>query len=517
MLLVLFILKLCAAQAQGYLAKPLAVEGVKGVPLNEVLGITAKQLGFHYSYSNDHVPADSLVSFPTFQGPLHVFLENLLGDRYEFKEMPGYVIIRYVPRRLVPTIMVEASNQQSLLIQGHVRDASTLEAIANASIYDKHSFASALSDGNGYFELRVRRPDQTVWMAISKANYRDTTMMVLLPIEVSYEQKKTMFNYYGQESPVLNTWLGNLITTSRQRIQQLNIGALFAEKSYQLSLWPGLGTRGKANDRTINQVSMNVLGGYGAGVSGFEVSGIFSINQQDVSRFQAAGLFNLVGASVTGLQFAGGGNRVFGQVSGFQVAGFYNAVAGQVSGMQVAGVFNRANKVKGVQLAGILNIADSSDYPIGLINLVKSGSKSLSLEVDELQRASINFRSGGRMLYGLVGLGYAMDNQNLRYGLNAGFGAHVVNGSLLGLDGELLSKTYTDFSRVQSQFSLALLAQLKLSKHLALYAGPSINLTTSFDAPLVDSPRWILYDHEEQDGEATVLHGGVSAGLRYTW
>src|SRR5690606_27111550 len=149
-------------------------------------------------------------------------------------------------------------------------------------------------------------------------------------------------------------------------------------------------------------------------------SGAFAVNELDVARFQAAGLFNVVGGHVRGVQLAGGFNNVVHSLSGLQVAGLYNDIGKHVQGMQVAGLVNRAETVQGVQLAGLVNIADSSDYPIGLVNLIRQGSKSLSVESDERGLVGLQFRSGGRIMYGLVGLGYTVGGLQLPYSLHAG-------------------------------------------------------------------------------------------------
>src|SRR6202012_1793243 len=96
---------------------------------------------------------------------------------------------------------------------------------------------------------------------------------------------------------------------------------------------------------------------------------------------------------------------------GMQVAGIANS-ADEVKGVQIAGLFNVAKKVKGVQIAGLFNVADSSDYPVALVNFVKNGRKSVSLSYDELQYMHIYLRSGGRVLYGLIGAGYSFTYTN---------------------------------------------------------------------------------------------------------
>src|SRR5690606_22186763 len=172
--------------------------------------------------------------------------------------------------------------------------------------------------------------------------------------------------------------------------------------------------------QVVNQVSLNIIGGHTAGVNGVDVGGVFNVNQQDARYFQTAGLFNLVGRNVEGVQVAGASNMVVREVLGMQVAGVSNRaadvtgaqlsgvfnVAADVRGFQMTGIANVAGRVQGVQLAGLINIADSSDYPIGLVNLVKNGNRSIGIGLGEASMALLTFRSGGRTLYGLLGVGY---------------------------------------------------------------------------------------------------------------
>lgn len=506
-----------SALSQPHLQTPISLGEVKQQRISVILEQLSARGRFNFSYGNDHVPADSIVSLPAFHGSLREFLMQLFGHQYDFKELSDYVVIRYTPNRLVPAIEIGSASSQELIIQGRIVDANTRQGVANVSIYDKHSFASALSDRQGHFKLAIRKPDQTVWVGISKEDYRDTTLVVLMPVEVSKRNRHFVFRYYpGYDggTPLRQTWFGRFFTNSRLRIQQLNIGGFFAERPYQLSLLPGIGTHGFANSRAVNDVSVNIIGGHAGGVEGVELSGVFALNELDVSHVQAAGVFNAVGGDVRGVQVAGVINHAIGSLSGVQVAGVYNAAGGQVKGMQIAGLVNRAGKVDGVQLAGLLNIADSSDYPIGLVNLVKNGHRSLSIEGDTQGRLRTGFRSGGRVMYGLVGLGYGVARQRLRYLAQAGIGTRLVTGKRFGMDAELVSKTITDFKRSQSQLDFSLLPQIALMPQVRLYGGPVLGMVTAAKHPIEDRPLWVL---DRFNGEKALLFADFTVGVSYVW
>jgi len=225
----------------------------------------------------------------------------------------------------------------------------------------------------------------------------------------------------------------------------------------------------------VNRFSLNLLGGRTGGVDGVEVAGVFNVNQADVRYLQAAGLLNIVGRNVSGFQVAGIGNNVLNNVNGMQVSGLFNSAA-HVTGVQLSGILNVADKVDGVQITSLINVADSSDYPIGFINLVKQGRKSLAVGMDETGLAHLAFRSGGRVLYGLVGAGRHVNTHSMPYAAEVGLGARLAQSGGFALDIELLSRINVDFNgNIAERQTFRLLPSLSFSRHFALMAGPTVS------------------------------------------
>ncbi|NEU10160.1 hypothetical protein GZH53_17685 [Flavihumibacter sp. R14] len=207
-------------------------------------------------------------------------------------------------------------------------------------------------------------------------------------------------------------------------------------------------------------------------VEGLQFSGFFS-RAADVKGTQFAGFLN-TSRDVVGTQIAGFSN-VARNVKGTQIAGFTNT-AGDVTGSQIAGFFNVAKKVKGVQIAAFINIADSSDHPIGLINIIRKGEKSIGFSIDESQTAVASFRSGGRILYGIIGGGYNFKNKDAVYALEAGFGAHMINTRVFRINTELSLLTLEDFwSGGYFKSSFKLMPSIRPSRHIELFGGPVFN------------------------------------------
>src|SRR5690606_29684473 len=111
--------------AQQHLQKQIAFGEVKQQRISTILEQLSARGKFNFSYSNDHIPADSVVSLPAFRGSLYDFLVQLLGHEYDFIALSDYVVIRHTPNRLMPAIEIDAASGQELIVQGRITDANT--------------------------------------------------------------------------------------------------------------------------------------------------------------------------------------------------------------------------------------------------------------------------------------------------------------------------------------------------------------------------------------------------------
>ena len=254
-------------------------------------------------------------------------------------------------------------------------------------------------------------------------------------------------------------------------------------------------------------------GGKGAAFAGFT-----NVAHGDVNGAQFAGFLNYVN-SIKGPQFAGFINIAGKNVSESQVAGFINQ-AGNVKGTQVAGFVNIAKKVKGAQIAGFINLADSSDYPIGIINIIKNGEKSVGLSVDETQTAILSFRSGGKVLYGIVGVGYNFSrdshpNKQEVYAAELGLGAHFFRKGAFRINTELVAATLESFNPGEYfKTSFRLMPNLKLFNRLSLFGGPSINfISTNTDEGKQLYTKNIRSWSNKWGNDYNALYLGYTAGL----
>ncbi len=534
--------------AQGQLGKPINMAPFEQVSIGHIFSILEDR-GFEFSYNSRLFRIDSLVSTKSFNGLCIDYLEEIFGSNYAFKETSSHIIITYAPQRMAVEVNMNTHEANRAIISGYVRDLRTEKAIANASIYDKFTFnASTLSDKNGYFLLDIKKPGHTVAIALNKANYRDTSLMLLLPIEaltLGEKRKMGFYSMHDSEKNIFNNFFGRLFTSSSQRVQSMNLGGFFAYSPFQLSLIPGLGTHGSFESQVVNNFSLNIIGGSTAGVDGTELGGVFNVNQYDVRGVQLSGVLNAVGGNVIGLQMSGAGNVIMHNFSGMQLAGIWNTVdslkkgfqgAGvvniakesrgiQVAGAmnisrgytnnQIAGGINIADKVRGIQLSALLNIADSSDYPIAVLNLIKKGRKQLSFQVDDSRLLSLQFRSGGRVLYSLIGMGTYVNQSDMQYATEFGLGAQLSDKRKFGLAIELVQRmNFDNQMHIQDaqRFSLHVIPSWRLTEHWHIYAAPSFVYSEPTASNTIQGIHWKAWG---SDRFQSTFHAGGAVGFSY--
>jgi hypothetical protein len=541
----------CPVFAQNNLMKTIAIGDIKRQSISSLLDVISRKGDFYFAYNNKFVPADSLVSISDFHGTVLSLLTNLLGSDYEFKESSGYVVLRHAPYRLsLAAELVEDKNSGgTLTVKGFVKDAYDQKAVRRASVYEKDLMASTMTDDKGYFELKLKNYSGSLLLTATKEDYRDTTLNMLPVVNVitTIGGKSKLYKYYPDDqsgASIERSRFARFFLSSKQLVQGINLGNYFASAPYQVSFIPGLSSRGMYNSQLVDNFSLNILGGYTGGIAGFEAAGIFNINRKDVGVFQAAGIFNVVGGNVRGVQAAGIYNNVFNTVSGVQIAGIANysrqfngaQIAGianitqhsngfQIAGIfngstgdadsQISGIFNVAKKVKGVQITSIINVADSSDYPVGLINLIKNGEKSIAVSTDQDLFMHVDLRTGGRVTYGIIGAGYKSVNTNdPGYLLTMGLGMHLTHG-IFSMNSELVVQNATDFRETSyTTASLKLLPSYMLGKNFRLFAGPSLNGIFNYNGYFIKTNSWVLHRDKLNSPDASI---GITGGIQFVW
>ncbi|SFH01212.1 STN and carboxypeptidase regulatory-like domain-containing protein [Pedobacter insulae] len=525
--IILFLLLLSNfAWAQGYrnnLSK-LVTFNIKQQRVRDALQHISTAGNFYFSYNGKLINQDSVIDLNVQRMPVRDVLDRMFAGKVAYKESEEYVILRYAVNHLTiePENITTAENLY--LISGYIVDTKTGKKVKQASVYEKRLLQSTLTDDEGYFTLRFKGEHKEVILTASKETYRDTALVFLADIKIEPQgyndpdkERGTIFS-----NTIEDLGISKFLLSSKQRIQNLNIPNFFANTPFQASLLPGLSSHGMMSSRVVNKASLNVLGGYTAGVDGVEVAGLFNLTIGKVNSFQAAGLFNAVGGDVQGTQFAGLINYDRQNVGGFQAAGIANSVSGNLNGVQIGGIGNLVRKdVKGVQIAGIgnmttskftgtqiagvfnyakkheglqiglINLADSSSgTSIGLLNLSKNGYKKLSFFSNDLVNANVALKTGNAKLYTLLIAGKNFsDTANIET-IGIGFGHDFLLGNRLAIETEMITQYLHlgnwDYANILMRFQANL--EIKLFKGFAVFGGPSYAYYNS-DAPTGSSAK----------------------------
>lgn len=321
--------------------------------------------GFYFSYNSELLDEHKKVSVELNNQTVENILNQVLGPGYRYQVSDNHIIIKL-------------ASGQGIVFAGQLIEAETGRPIEYASVYEKSLMAGTMTDDQGNFKLHIRQSLPSYELVISKVSYTDTVLRLqqAMTAEKPIALKRSFAEL--EEVSVIGVqhhWLARRLINTKERISSINLNGYFAKQPYQFSVLPGLGSKNSLKSQTINKFSFNLVGGYTAGVRGFELGTAFNIVQQDMQYVQIGGLFNIVGGNANGVQFAGVYNYVAGDVEGVQFAGIYNNAAnidgvqatGVVSwtrqalkGVQASGVLNKAYSGKGAQLAGFGNGVDST-------------------------------------------------------------------------------------------------------------------------------------------------------------
>ncbi|RFM27377.1 carboxypeptidase-like regulatory domain-containing protein [Deminuibacter soli] len=546
--------------AQSVLTKDIVLHAEQR-PLGEVLNRLGKQGGFYFSYNSILLNADSLVNCHAVHVPVKNVLDGLLGGRFEYHETPGYLI-------LLPAASVR---EHWFYISGYVTDKNSGSYVSGASVYETQQLVSALTNDKGYFRLRLRGRYAAATINVSKDMYQDT----VLPVAAGYDQQLQLSIVpapVAELTPVVvtkhvkveKTWLGRFFLSSKQKMRSLNLNSFFTTKPVQMSITPGLSTHNKMGSQVVNKASLNILGGYTAGLDGAEVAGLFNISQRNVRYVQLAGLFNVVGGhvygvqaagfsntvldSLNGVQLSGGFNIIKGSMGGVQASGYYNHVSSNthgvqatgivniaggeahgvqlagianigrrlVNGVQVAGILNYTHKLKGVQI-GLINIADTSrGYSIGLINISKVGYHQLLVYANDVTNVNLAYRAGNKKLYSilLAGINTTAGKKAFGFGYGLGTGFYFTPAFALTLEATAQQLYLGSWNNLAQLYRAHAALQYRIAKNIALFAGPAYNFYHTEKPQTAEGYKYFpLREHDITNGKGLFTWTGWQFGI----
>jgi hypothetical protein len=273
-----------------------------------------------------------------------------------------------------------------------------------------------------------------------------------------------------------------------------------------VELVPFVGTSLATGTSVSRHYSLNLLGGYVAGLAGVELGAGFNMESAFMCGVQLAGVANVVTGPVRGLQLAGGLNLATslegvqlggvnvsaGPVTGVQV-GFVGIGAGPLAGLQAGGVTVAAGDVTGVQLGGVnvatgkvkgaqigaINYARRSTFSLGVINIIRDGRLHLDVWGQESGILMAGVKHGSDYFHNIYGAGVRVSSDKPRVAYAFGLGGRITPAERLWIDIDVLAY---GLHEVPSFVPAAVVGQarvlvgLRLASRFAVFAGPSYNI-----------------------------------------
>jgi len=311
------------------------------------------------------------------------------------------------------------------------------------------------------------------------------------------------------------------------------------------------------------------------GVIGAQVGGAVAVSYGPVTGVQASG-YNMAPGGMKGAQLGWIANVATGKMHGAQVS-LVNVTKGKVHGVQVGlanvvrsestdpdvsdsegtqiglanvmtgkaaisgasvGLVNVAHKQHGVQI-GLVNVADEFDgvqvglvsvarknsgVSIGLVPVVLDGENHLTLDWNTTGAANLGFKLGTRRVFISASVGITRDREldGSRFCSSSfGFGIHAIpRDRRLFLD---IGASATGFASGSSpKYASRMVSSLRvqvgyaIASHLAIVAGPILNVQTAWDN--ADRlPRGVSsFEQVWTSGGTTVrMYPGLIAGLEF--
>jgi hypothetical protein len=414
--------------AQDLLEKRISIR-VTNQPLDETLQKIGDLGDFSFSYSPDMIDVKAKISIQATNQSVREILIEIFKDKVTFKERRKYIILQK------NSDFEKPEKPENFNLNGYIIDTKTGRKLANASIYESVTLASAVSNRYGYYKIRLPTAPTAIRLEVRKEDYigktiaipnrQDTYLQITLtpdtlkPIsgKLAHQTRARVDSLHhkveipqfqvasapailadtvrpevamnrGPDRPAVeydkfrNTYrkvqnrFVSAFASANQAIHTRNIEDTL-HRPFQASILPFLGTNHQLSGNIVNDYSINLIAGYSLGVSKLEVGGIFNVVRGNVTGFQLAGTGNIVGKDVTGFQYANFFNLTLGNFTGFQGTNFINYTGKNFRGFQVSGVGNVVVGVlDGYQFSAGYNYAHTvrKGHQIGFVNYSDSSA-----------------------------------------------------------------------------------------------------------------------------------------------
>jgi hypothetical protein len=342
------------------------------------------QLGnFSFSYNSAIISNEEVVTIDMKNKTVREVLNEVFKGSMTYKQKENHLILTRVP------VKAAKPNVTSMIISGYVEDWFTNEKIVDASVYEKSSITSVVTDEFGFFRLKLEKhAEENLVLTISKRDYIDETIVIndegnqyfhvslkrtkplskidtVAVVEEKEQQPLAQADStITEDEPVQEKEEVSLPYTTTPNVANIR-DTLYRE--IQISLLPFVGSNGSMSGNVINDYSINMFGGYSMGTRQIELGFFFNMDRGDVSFLQVAGFGNLVGGNVIGAQASGFFNINGGETKALQLTGFTNVNFHDFQGVQAAGLANiNLESADGVKAAGLMNFSHGDSKGVSI-------------------------------------------------------------------------------------------------------------------------------------------------------
>lgn len=302
----------------------------------------------------------------------------------------------------------------------------------------------------------------------------------------------------------------------------VNIFAYENERLFQFGFFPPISSNGMNSAKTINAISLNLIGGYSAGNKIFELGGFWNASKNYTKGIQISGLLNYSGNSNNTVQLGGLGNIAMSGRSPLQIGGLFN-VAGLVNGVQLSGLINVAKKVKGLQVGLINYMEDGEDgVSIGLINVARHGGKyEFEVSFSEAVNTMFSFRLGTDRFYTIFSGGINYFLTPFEYVIGFGLGTNIdwrknwsnqLEIHVLGISHEKEITNNSTNNIIQMRFPIS----KEFFKHFKLFVGPTFNIGLQGEEIVAGKKisSWVMWNSKWNNFNVSGWVG-ISGGIRF--
>ncbi|MEZ4903315.1 MAG: STN and carboxypeptidase regulatory-like domain-containing protein [Spirosomataceae bacterium] len=387
----LFILtSIVSFSQQSILDRPITAR-LNNERLEDALKIVGEQNEFSFSYNPNEFDLNRRLTFNITNKPLRQWLDEVFRGAATYKERRNHIILQKAAAK--------PEAPKDIIINGYIFDQETGERIAQASVFEKRTLASAVTNPMGYYKLRLPATLPNPHIEVRKESYIGTSVAInnqqsldigLISARINTKPLPILIQALPMSTPVRDTFSFRVptpvfvasadtleITKQKKKLDLDKVERSFVDafatakqavhiqnvkdtiyRPFQISLLPFIGTNHVLSGNVINTLSFNAIAGYSLGVNALEFGGLANIVRWDVHGAQFSGFANLVGRNVFGLQAAGFANAVLRNFDGMQLSGFANLTGGHHNGLQIAGFANLTGRSfnNGFQTAGFANL-----------------------------------------------------------------------------------------------------------------------------------------------------------------